>query len=147
MGYSKTKDEGNDTSSSTVDRATPVTTEAALAAFCAHLSAESKAGATIAAYQRDIALVANVAMTLTGQNSLSSIDRTVLDRVMSSDTVTLSKGNFRSSATIHRLKAAVGHSSGGQSKVVIGENPAHHQDTGYRKPPGFSAQEKNISKN
>lgn len=134
------------TSSSTVDRATPVTTEAALAAFCAHLSAESKAGATIAAYQRDIALVANVAMTLTGQNSLSSIDRTVLDRVMSSDTVTLSKGNFRSSSTIHRLKAAVRAFFGwAVESGFIGENPARiikmHRLS--RKPPRFlTAQER-----
>ena len=66
-------------------------------------------------------------MTLTGQNSLSSIDRTVLDRVMSSDTVTLSKeisGRVRQSTD-----------SGGGPGILrvavesgfIGER-AHHQD-------------------
>ncbi len=82
---------------------TELTAEAAIAAFCAHLSAESRAEGTIAAYKRDLCLVARVAAL----SRCADATPALLDRAFSSDEVLQCPQGARSPASLHRMKAAV----------------------------------------
>ncbi len=76
-------------------------------AFCARLSAEGRSPATIAAYRRDLALVARVADELAPGIICRAITAGLLDQVFSAEAVTESKRGPRSAASLHRMKAAV----------------------------------------
>jgi len=98
-----------------------LTVEAALAAFCSHLSAESRAEGTIAAYQRDLRLVARVAACL----QCTEVTPALLDRVFSSDDVLQTDKGPRSPASLHRMKAAVRSFFGWTSDMgITPDNPA-----------------------
>ena len=77
-------------------------------AFCARLSAEGRSPATIAAYRRDLALVARVAGELTPGIVCRAVTAGLLDQVFSAGgAVTESERGPRSAASLHRMKAAV----------------------------------------
>lgn len=76
-------------------------------AFCARLSAEGRSPATIAAYRRDLALVARVAGELTPGIVCRAVTAGLLDQVFSAEVVTESERGSRSAASLHRMKAAV----------------------------------------
>ena len=80
-----------------------LTVEAAIAAFCSRLSAESRAEGTIAAYKRDLRLVARVARL----SRCADATPALFDRVFSSDDVLRTSKGPRSPASLHRMKAAV----------------------------------------
>ena len=76
-------------------------------AFCARLSAEGRSPATIAAYRRDLALVARVAGELAPGIVCRAVTAGFLDKVFSTGAVTESGRGPRSAASLHRMKAAV----------------------------------------
>ena len=76
-------------------------------AFCARLSAEGRSPATIAAYRRDLALVARVAGELAPGVVCRAVTAGLLDQVFSAGAVTESERGPRSAASLHRMKAAV----------------------------------------
>ena len=76
-------------------------------AFCARLSVEGRSPATIAAYRRDLALVARVAGELTPGIVCRAVTAGLLDQVFSDGAVTESERGPRSAASLHRMKAAV----------------------------------------
>ena len=76
-------------------------------AFCARLSAEGRSPATIAAYRRDLALVARVAGELAPGIVCREVTVGLLDEVFSAGAVTESERGPRSAASLHRMKAAV----------------------------------------
>ena len=76
-------------------------------AFCARLSAEGRSPATIAAYRRDLALVARVAGELAPGIVCREVTVGFLDQVFSAGAVTESERGPRSAASLHRMKAAV----------------------------------------
>ena len=76
-------------------------------AFCARLSAEGRSPATIAAYRRDLALVARVAGELAPGIVCRAVTARLLDQVFSAGAVTESERGPRSAASLHRMKAAV----------------------------------------
>lgn len=76
-------------------------------AFCARLSAEGRSPATIAAYRRDLALVARVAGELAPGIVCREVTVGLLDQVFSAGAVTESERGPRSAASLHRMKAAV----------------------------------------
>ena len=76
-------------------------------AFCARLSAEGRSPATIAAYRRDLALVARVADELAPGIVCRAVTAGLLDQVFSDGAVTESERGPRSAASLHRMKAAV----------------------------------------
>ena len=76
-------------------------------AFCARLSAEGRSPATIAAYRRDLALVARVAGELAPGIACRAVTAGLLDQVFSAGAVTESERGPRSAASLHRMKAAV----------------------------------------
>lgn len=76
-------------------------------AFCARLSAEGRSPATIAAYRRDLALVARVAGELAPGIVCRAVTAGLLDQVFSAGAVTESERGPRSAASLHRMKAAV----------------------------------------
>lgn len=80
---------------------------AATEAFCARLSAEGRSPATIAAYRRDLALVARVAGDLAPGIVCREVTVGLLDEVFSAGAVTESERGPRSAASLHRMKAAV----------------------------------------
>ena len=80
---------------------------AATEAFCARLSAEGRSPATIAAYRRDLALVARVADELAPGIVCRAVTAGLLDQVFSAGAVTESERGPRSAASLHRMKAAV----------------------------------------
>ena len=80
---------------------------AAIEAFCARLSAEGRSPATIAAYRRDLALVARVAGELAPGIVCRAVTAGLLDQVFSAGAVTESGRGPRSAASLHRMKAAV----------------------------------------
>lgn len=80
---------------------------AATEAFCARLSAEGRSPATIAAYRRDLALVARVAGELAPGIGCRAVTAGLLDKVFSAGAVTESGRGPRSAASLHRMKAAV----------------------------------------
>ena len=76
-------------------------------AFCARLSAEGRSPATIAAYRRDLALVARVAGELAPGIVCRAVTAGLIDQVFSAGAVTESERGPRSAASLHRMKAAV----------------------------------------
>ena len=79
----------------------------AVEAFVARLSAEGRSPATIAAYRRDLALLARVAEKLAAGIICREITPGLLDQVFSTEAVTDSKRGPRSAASLHRMKAAM----------------------------------------
>lgn len=113
-----------------------LTAEAAIAAFCSHLSAESRAEGTIAAYGRDLRLVARVA----GLSRCADATPALLDRAFSSDDVLQTPKGTRSPASLHRMKAAVRSFFGWCSDMgITPDNPARSLRTQRlkQKPPVF----------
>lgn len=80
---------------------------AAVEAFCGRLSSEDRSPATIAAYRRDLALVACVAGREAPGLSCRQVTCSLLDRVLTSPEVLHIEGGLRSPASLHRIKAAV----------------------------------------
>ena len=94
-------------------------------AFCARLSAEGRSPATIAAYRRDLALVARVAGELTPGIVCRTVTAGLLDQVFSAGAVTESERGPRSAASLHRMKAAVRAFFAWAAETgVVGDNPA-----------------------
>lgn len=94
-------------------------------AFCARLSAEGRSPATIAAYRRDLALVARVAGELAPGIVCRAVTAGLLDQVFSAEAVTESKRGPRSAASLHRMKAAVRAFFAWASEAgVVDDNPA-----------------------
>ena len=94
-------------------------------AFCARLSAEGRSPATIAAYRRDLALVARVAGELTPGIVCRAVTAGLLDQVFSDGAVTESERGPRSAASLHRMKAAVRAFFAWAAETgVVGDNPA-----------------------
>ncbi|MFC4677254.1 tyrosine-type recombinase/integrase [Desulfovibrio legallii] len=97
----------------------------AIEAFCARLSAEGRSPATIAAYRRDLALVARVAGELAPGIACRAVTAGLLDQVFSAEAVTESKRGPRSAASLHRMKAAVRAFFAWASEAgVVDDNPA-----------------------
>jgi len=98
---------------------------AATEAFCARLSAEGRSPATIAAYRRDLALVARVAGELAPGIVCREVTVGLLDEVFSAGAVTESERGPRSAASLHRMKAAVRAFFAWAAETgVVGDNPA-----------------------
>ena len=98
---------------------------AATEAFCARLSAEGRSPATIAAYRRDLALVARVADELAPGIVCRAVTAGFLDQVFSAGAVTESERGPRSAASLHRMKAAVRAFFAWAAETgVVGDNPA-----------------------
>ena len=94
-------------------------------AFCARLSAEGRSPATIAAYRRDLALVARVAGELAPGIVCREVTVGFLDQVFSAGAVTDSERGPRSAASLHRMKAAVRAFFAWAAETgVVGDNPA-----------------------
>ncbi|HON94122.1 MAG TPA: tyrosine-type recombinase/integrase [Sedimentisphaerales bacterium] len=94
-------------------------------AFCARLSAEGRSPATIAAYRRDLALVARVAGELAPGIVCREVTVGFLDQVFSAGAVTESERGPRSAASLHRMKAAVRAFFAWAAETgVVGDNPA-----------------------
>ena len=94
-------------------------------AFCARLSAEGRSPATIAAYRRDLALVARVAGELAPGIVCREVTVGLLDEVFSAGAVTESERGPRSAASLHRMKAAVRAFFAWASEAgVVDDNPA-----------------------
>jgi len=94
-------------------------------AFCARLSAEGRSPATIAAYRRDLALVARVAGELAPGIVCREVTVGLLDEVFSAGAVTESERGQRSAASLHRMKAAVRAFFAWAAETgVVGDNPA-----------------------
>jgi len=98
---------------------------AATEAFCARLSAEGRSTATIAAYRRDLALVARVADELAPGIVCRAVTAGFLDQVFSAGAVTESERGPRSASSLHRMKAAVRAFFAWASEAgVVDDNPA-----------------------
>ena len=98
---------------------------AATEAFCARLSAEGRSPATIAAYRRDLALVARVAGELAPGIVCRAVTAGLLDQVFSAGAVTESERGPRSAASLHRMKAAVRAFFAWAAEAgVVDDNPA-----------------------
>ena len=94
-------------------------------AFCARLSAEGRSPATIAAYRRDLALVARVAGELAPGIVCREVTVGLLDQVFSAGAVTESERGPRSAASLHRMKAAVRAFFAWAAEAgVVDDNPA-----------------------
>ncbi len=94
-------------------------------AFCARLSAEGRSPATIAAYRRDLALVACVAGELAPGIVCREVTAGFLDQVFSAGAVTESERGPRSAASLHRMKAAVrAFFAWAVEAGVVDDNPA-----------------------
>ncbi|WP_305044915.1 tyrosine-type recombinase/integrase [Geoalkalibacter sp.] len=94
-------------------------------AFCARLSAEGRSPATIAAYRRDLALVARVAGDLAPGIVCREVTVGLLDEVFSAGAVTESERGPRSAASLHRMKAAVRAFFAWAAEAgVVDDNPA-----------------------
>jgi integrase/recombinase XerC len=97
----------------------------AIEAFCARLSAEGRSPATIAAYRRDLALVARVAGELAPGIVCRAVTAGLLDKVFSAGAVTESGRGPRSAASLHRMKAAVrAFFAWAVEAGVVDDNPA-----------------------
>lgn len=97
----------------------------AIEAFCARLSAEGRSPATIAAYRRDLALVARVAGELASGIVCRAVTAGLLDQVFSAGAVTESGRGPRSAASLHRMKAAVrAFFAWAVEAGVVDDNPA-----------------------
>ena len=94
-------------------------------AFCARLSAEGRSPATIAAYRRDLALVARVAGELAPGIVCRAVTAGLLDQVFSAGAVIESERGQRSAASLHRMKAAVRAFFAWAAEAgVVDDNPA-----------------------
>jgi integrase/recombinase XerC len=94
-------------------------------AFCARLSAEGRSPATIAAYRRDLALVARVAGVLASGIVCREVTAGLLDQVFSAGAVIESERGPRSAASLHRMKAAVRAFFAWAAEAgVVDDNPA-----------------------
>lgn len=94
-------------------------------AFCARLSAEGRSPATIAAYRRDLALVASVAGELAPGIVCRAVTAGLLDQVFSAGAVIESERGPRSAASLHRMKAAVrAFFAWAVEAGVVNDNPA-----------------------
>ncbi len=94
-------------------------------AFCARLSAEGRSPATIAAYRRDLALLARVAEKLAPGIICREITPGLLDQVFSSEAVADCERGPRSAASLHRMKAAVrSFFAWAVEAGVVDDNPA-----------------------
>ena len=94
-------------------------------AFCARLSAEGRSPATIAAYRRDLALVARVADELAPGIVCRAVTAGLLDQVFSAGAVIESERGPRSAASLHRMKAAVRAFFAWAAEAgVVDDNPA-----------------------
>jgi integrase/recombinase XerC len=94
-------------------------------AFCARLSAEGRSPATIAAYRRDLALVARVADELAPGIVCRAVTAGFLDQVFSAGAVIESGRGPRSAASLHRMKAAVrAFFAWAVEAGVVNDNPA-----------------------
>ena len=94
-------------------------------AFCARLSAEGRSPATIAAYRRDLALVARVAGVLASGIVCREVTAGLLDQVFSAEAVIESERGPRSAASLHRMKAAVRAFFAWAAEAgVVDDNPA-----------------------
>lgn len=94
-------------------------------AFCARLSAEGRSPATIAAYRRDLALVASVAGELAPGIVCRAVTAGLLDQVFSAGAVIESERGPRSAASLHRMKAAVRAFFAWAAEAgVVDDNPA-----------------------
>ena len=94
-------------------------------AFCARLSAEGRSPATIAAYRRDLALVARVAGELAPGIVWREVTAGLLDQVFSAGAAIESERGQRSAASLHRMKAAVRAFFAWASEAgVVDDNPA-----------------------
>lgn len=94
-------------------------------AFCARLSAEGRSPATIAAYRRDLALVARVAGALAPGIVCRKVTAGLLDQVFSAGAVIESERGQRSAASLHRMKAAVRAFFAWAAEAgVVDDNPA-----------------------
>ncbi|AMV72368.1 tyrosine recombinase XerC [Desulfuromonas carbonis] len=97
----------------------------AIEAFCARLSAEGRSPATIAAYRRDLAMVARVAGELAPGIVCRAVTAGLLDQVFFAGAVTESERGPRSAASLHRMKAAVRAFFAWASEAgVVDDNPA-----------------------
>ena len=97
----------------------------AVEAFVARLSAEGRSLATIAAYRRDLALLARVAEKLSAGIICREITPGLLDQVFSSEAVADSERGPRSAASLHRMKAAVrSFFAWAVEAGVVDDNPA-----------------------
>ena len=113
---------------------------AALEAFFARLSAEDRSPGTIAAYRRDLALVARVAEREAPGLSCRQVTSSLLERVFASPEVADIAGGMRSPASLHRMKAAArAFFSWTAREGITDDNPARtiRLHRLKRKPPGF----------
>ena len=112
----------------------------ALEAFCARLSAEGRSPGTIAAYRRDLVLVARVAEREVPGLSCRQVTSSLLEKVFASPEIVEIEGGLRSPASLHRMKAATrAFFSWTEREGITANNPActirlHRLK---RKPPGF----------
>ena len=122
-----------------------------LEAFCARLSAADRSPGTIAAYRRDLALVARVAEREAPGLSCRQVTSSLLERVFASPEVLTIAGGMRSPASLHRMKAAARtFFSWTEREGITEDNPARtiRLHRLKRKPPGFltSAEKKRLLK-
>ena len=112
----------------------------ALEAFCARMAIEDRSPGTIAAYRRDLALVARVAEHEAPGLSCRQITSSLLERVFVSPEVLTIAGGLRSPASLHRMKAATrAFFSWTAREGITADNPARtiRLHRLKRKPPGF----------
>ncbi len=112
----------------------------ALEAFCVRLSAADRSPGTIAAYRRDLALVARVAEREAPGLSCRQVTSSLLERVFASPEVLTIAGGMRSPASLHRMKAAARtFFSWTEREGITEDNPARtiRLHRLKRKPPGF----------
>jgi integrase/recombinase XerC len=112
----------------------------ALEAFCARLAAEDRSPGTIAAYRRDLALVARVAECEVPGISCRKVTSSLLEKVFASPKIVEIEGGLRSPASLHRMKAATrAFFSWTAREGITADNPARtiRLQRLKRKPPGF----------
>jgi integrase/recombinase XerC len=113
---------------------------AAVGAFCGRLSAEERSPGTIAAYRRDLALVARVAEREVLGLSCRQVTSSLLEGVFASPEVLTIAGGMRSPASLHRMKAAARAFFAWTAREgITDDNPARtiRLNRLTRKPPGF----------
>ena len=123
----------------------------ALEAFCACLSVEDRSPGTIAAYRRDLALVARVAEREAPGLSCRQVTSQLLERMFASPEIVTIAGGLRSPASLHRMKAAVRAFFAWTSREgITADNPARtiRLHRLKRKPPRFltSAEKRRLLK-
>ena len=112
----------------------------AIEAFCARLTAESRSPGTIAAYRRDLTMVAHVAETWASGIGCRDVSPRLLDQVLASENVMFIERGPRSAASLHRMKAAVrSFFAWAMETGIINDNPARsiRMHRLPRNPPRF----------